>query len=222
MVSFLNRLKSQAQSLSSEEKQSKEELDTNTRQTELACKTVWTYVSELCTTLNVLTPAAPAFALDKHAAWPPMKLHTFRVDSRKKTLRNQEVYDTISMGWTISPSVGAPALATTDVDFVPALERVEKNLKAGGVKFERKEVIVEQNKTPRRIIRFEYITQASGYITITTDHDNAKLNFRLANTNGFGVKHIACPVDRMQPAFLDEMAKLIVAQPNQFFSTTME
>lgn len=221
-MSFLNQLKSQAQSLNTEEKQSKEELDANTRQTELACKTVWTYVSELCKTLNVLSPAAPAFAVDKYGVWPPMKLHAFRADSRKKTLRSQEVYDTISMGWSISPLVGTPVLASIDVDFGPALERVEKTLSSGGVKFERKDIVVQQDKKQRRVIRFEYMTQTNGYITITTDHDNAKLNFRLANATGLGVKNIAWPVDRMQPAFLDEMAKLIVAQPNQFLPMALE
>jgi hypothetical protein len=71
-------------------------------------------------------------------------------------------------------------------------------------------------------MRFEYIKQVSGYITIITDHYNAKLNFRLANTNEFGVRHITWSVDRIQLAFLDEMAKFIVAQPNQFLPMSME
>ena len=215
-MSFLNQLKSQAQSLNTEKAQTREEIEANTLQTELACKTAWTYISELVKHLNVLVPPAPVFSLDKGAAWPAMKLHNFRADSRKKMLRDREVYDTISMGWTISPQGGAPTLSSVDVDFVHALERVEKNLSAGGVKFERKDIVVQQDKKPRKVIRFEYTTLANGFITITTDHDHGQLKFRLANTSGFGVMNIAWPADRIQPALLDEMAKMIVSQPHQF------
>lgn len=215
-MSFLNQLKSQAQSLSTEKAQTREEIEANTVQTELACKTAWTYISELAKHLNVLVPPAPVFALDKGAVWPAMKLHNFRADSRKKMLRDREVYDTISMGWTISPMVGAATLASVDVDFVHALERVEKNLSSGGVKFERKDMVIGQDKKPRKVIRFEYTTQANGFITITTDHDHGKLNFRLANTSGFGITNIAWASERIQPALLDEMAKMIVSQPHQF------
>jgi hypothetical protein len=214
-VSFLNQLKSQAHALQTQKVHNAEELATNTQATELACKTVWHYLNELCKHLNVLAPAAPEFALDKNAVWPPMKLVDFRLDARKKMLRDQELVDTISVGWHILPLQGEPRLATVDVDFVPELERVMKNLSAGGVKFERKDVI-QPDKKPKRIIRFEYTTQARGFVTITTDHDNAQLNFRLANTNGFGIKNVVWPAERMQSEFLDELAKLIVAQPSRF------
>ena len=220
-MSFLNQLKSQAQNAAAVQTQTRTDIEANTRQTELACKTVWHYVSELCKTLNVLAPPAPEFALDKNAVWPPMKLHDFRADSRKKMLRDQEVVDTISMGWQIIPVNGKPGVGTVEVDFVPALERVEKNLHAGGVKFERKDV-VQTDKRPRRVIRFEYVTQARGYISITPDHDNAQIAFRLANTSGFGVKNVIWPASRMQTDFLDELAKLIVAQPSQFVPAVLE
>ena len=220
-MSFLNQLKSQAQNLAVEQTKSSTDVQTNTKQTELACKTVWHYVSELCKTLNVIAPAAPEFALDKNAVWPPMKLQAFRSDSRKKMLRDQEVVDSISLAWEIVPMVGKPGTGVVEVDFVPALERVEKNLHSGGVKFERKDVL-QPDKKPRRVIRFEYVTQARGYVTITPDHDNAQIAFRLANTMGFGVKNVTWPVDRMQTEFLDELAKLIVAQPSRFVPVVLE
>ena len=218
-MSFLNQLKSQAQAqadaLQTQQVHNAEELVANTQATEMACKTVWHYLNELCKHLNVLAPAAPEFALDKNAVWPLMKLVDFRLDARKKMLRDQEVFDTISVGWHILPLQGEPGLATVDVDFVPEFERVMKNLSAGGVKFERKDV-VQPDKKPKRLIRFEYVTQARGFVTITADHDNAQLNFRLANTTGFGIQNVVWPAERMQSDFLDELAKLIVAQPSRF------
>ena len=219
-MSFLNQLKSQAQNLTVEQTQSHFEIEVNTKQTELACTTIWNYMSELCKTLNVLGPHACEFALDKNAVWPPMKLQDFRFDSRKKMLRDQEVVDTISIAWQIVPLAGKPGSGMVEVDFVPALERVEKNLHTGGVKFERKDV-VHADKKPRRVIRFEYVTQARGYVTITPDHVNAQIAFRLANTTGFGIKNVIWPSARMQTDLLDELAKLIVAQPSQFVSAEL-
>lgn len=214
-MSFLNQLKSQAHALQTQQVHNAEQLAANALATELACKTVWHYLNELCKHLNILAPAAPEFALEKNAVWPPMKLVDFRIDARRKMLRDQEVIDTISVGWDILPLHGAPQLATVDVDFVPEFERVTKNLTSGGVKFERKD-IVQTDKKPKRLIRFEYMTQARGFVTVTADHDNARLNFRLANTSGFGVKFVVWPAERMQSDFLDELAKLIVAQPSRF------
>ena len=214
-MSFLNQLKSQAHALQTQRVHNAEELANNTQATELACKTVWHYLNELCKHLNVLIPAAPRLALNKDAVWPPMELKDFRLDARKKMLRDREVFDTISLGWHILPQQGPPRMAFVDVDFVPELERVVKNLSDGGVKFERKDV-VQPDKKPKRLIRFEYMTQARGFVSVTTDHDNAQLRFRLANTSGFGVKNVVWPVQRMQSEFLDELAKLILAQPNCF------
>ena len=218
-MSFLNQLKSQAQAQANasqtEQVYNAQELAVNTQATEMACKTVWHYLNELCKHLNIIAPAAPEFALDKNAVWPPMKLVDFRLDARKKLLRDQEVFDTISVGWHILPLQGEPGLASVDVDFVPEFERVMKNLSTGGVKFERKDV-VQAGKKPKRLIRFEYMTQARGFVTVTTDHDNAQLGFRLANTMGFGIQNVVWPAERMQSDFLDELAKLIVAQPSHF------
>jgi hypothetical protein len=214
-VSFLNQLKSQANALQTQKVENETELAASTQKTELACKTVWHYLNELCKHLNVLVPQAPEFALDKKFVWPAMRLTDFRLDARKKILRDKEVVDTISVGWQIVPLQGQPTPTFIDVDFVPELERVEKNLWFGGVKFERKDVF-QPDKKPRRVIRFEFVTQARGYLTVTPDHDKAQLHFRLANTNGFGVKNVVWSAEKMQSDFLDELAKLIVAQPSQF------
>jgi hypothetical protein len=53
-------------------------------------------------------------------------------------------------------------------------------------------------------------------VTVTADHDNAQLVFRVANADGFGVVSSTWPVARIQNDLMDELAKLIVAQPNRF------
>jgi hypothetical protein len=214
-VSFLNQLKSQASALQNQQTEEARNLDANSAKTNLACQSVWHYLGDLARQLNVIEPAGPKFSLDGRTYWPTMKLCDFRVDSRKKKLRDKEVYDYISMGWQIVPQSGAPIEGVVSVNFPPDLERVVKRLGFGGITYERKEQRHPEKDKPQAIV-FEYQTQARGYLTVTADHDEAQLAFRLANANGFEIVNTSWPAERIQVELLDELAKLIVAQPSKF------
>lgn len=214
-MSFLNQLKMQASALQNEQAAQLQNLAENADKTERACKIVWHYLQELARQLTVLSPEAPRFSLDGKAYWPPMKLINFRADARKKSLRDKEVYDFIAIGWEIVPRVGAPISASVSVNFPPELERVQKRLAFGHVEHERKDVRHPEKNT-LQAIRFDYVTQARGNVTVTADHDNAQLVFRLANADGFGVVSTTWQAERLNNEWMDELAKLIVAQPSRF------
>lgn len=214
-MSFLNQLKSQASALQEQKSTLTQNLDTNIAQTEAACKTVWYYISDLARQLNVIAPAGPKFSLDGKTPWPAMKLTDFRADFRKKRLRDKEVFDYIGMGWQIVPQMGVPVGGAVTVNFPPDLERVQSRLSVGMVKHERKEVRHPEKNT-LQAFRFEYITETRGSVTVTPDHDNAKIEFRVVNANGFEVVNTSWPAGRIQTDVLDELAKLIVAQPSSF------
>lgn len=144
-----------------------------------------------------------------------MKLVDFRVDFRKKILRDKEVYDYIAMGWDILPQSGAPVAGAVSVNFPPDLERVQKRLAFGHVEHERKDVRHPEKNTLQAIC-FEYKTKARGNIMVTADHDNGHLQFRLANADGFGVVTTTWPATRIEHSLMDELAKLVVAQPSRF------
>ena len=214
-MSFLNQLKSQATALQSQQTSNQQDLEAHTAQTEMACKTIWHYVSELAKQLNVIAPAGPRFTLDGKTPWPAMKLVDFRVDSRKKLLRSKEAVDYIGMGWRIVPVMGNPVGGKVEVNFPPDLQRVESRIASGSVKHERKE-IRHPEKNSLQAIRFEYITEARGSLTITPDHDKASISFRIANASGFEVASVSYPAGSVTSDLLDEMAKMIVAQPSKF------
>lgn len=107
-MSFLNQLKTQAHALQSEQSAQKAHSEANTQLTEAASKTAWLYMDELAKQLNVIGPAGPKLSLDGKSHWPAMKLVDFRVDARKKLLRDKEVYDYIVMGWRLVPQMGVP------------------------------------------------------------------------------------------------------------------
>jgi hypothetical protein len=214
-MSFLDQLKSQANALQSQRNQQETRLEEYTTQTESACRQILSYLQELARQLNVLEPAAPPFTLDGKTSWPAMKLCDFRVDARRKKLRDREVFDYVAMGWQVVPQVGRPVSGAVKVNFPPDLERVESRLSWGSVKHERKEVRHPEKNTLQAVV-FEYLTQTRGYVTITADHDKGQLSFRLVNTAGFELLNSPWPAAKITTSVLEELAKRICGQPNRF------
>lgn len=214
-MSFLSQLKSQAHALQAEQSVHKNQHAESTRLTEAAAKTVWLYVADLAKQLNVIGPQGPALSLNGKTPWPDMKLIDFRVDARKKTLRDQEVFDYIVLGWRIVPRDGAPLSGSVSANFPPDLNRIESRLSVGFVQHERVNVRHPEKHT-LQAIRFDYQTEARASVTVTADHDAGQLAFRLANVQGFEVANTIYPAPRIQSPVLDELAKLIVGQPSNF------
>jgi hypothetical protein len=214
-VSFLNQLKSQARALQGQHEREAADLEQNTAETEKACDLAQYYLRDLAGQLNVISPAAPRFTLDGKTPWPAMKLVDFRVDARKKMLRNREVFDWIGMGWRVLPQVGQPVGGSVKVNFPPDLQRVESRLALGPVKHERKEVR-DPEKNKLLAIQFDYITETRGNVLITPDHDKGAIAFRLMNAAGFGLVNTTYPAADVKHELLDELAKLIVSQPHRF------
>jgi hypothetical protein len=214
-VSFLNQLKSQASALQTEQSAQQTHHEANTRLTEAASFTAWLYVTDLAKQLNVIGPTGPTLSLNGKTPWPLMKLVDFRVDARKKKLRDKEVFDYIVMGWRIVPSDGTPLEGSVSANFPPDLHRIEERLSVGAVKHERVNVRHPEKNT-LQAIRFDYMTEARGSVTITADHLEAKLAFRLANAQGFALLNASYPAEQIQSRLLDELAKLIVGQASSF------
>jgi hypothetical protein len=214
-VSFLNQLKSQAKALQTQQNQLRSNVEETTAQVEGACQFLLQYLQDLARQLNVIVPAAPAFSLDGKTPWPAMKLVDFRVDARKKMLRSREAFDYVGMAWRVVPQLGDPVGGLVSVNFPPDLQRVESRLAMGPVKHERKEVR-HPEKNSLLAIQFDYLTETRGNVVVTADHDKGQLAFRLMNASGFGIVNTTWPADKVNGEVLDELAKLIVSQPQRF------
>jgi hypothetical protein len=214
-VSFLNQLKSQATELSSQQAVAAHDLKANTANTEAACQLVAQYLRDLARHLTVIEPSGPHFTLDGKTPWPAMKLSNFHADARKKMLRDKEVFDTMTLGWTITSKMGVAVGGAVTISFLPEIERIQQILTFAHVEHERKETRHPQRNSLQSV-RFEYTTQARGNVSVKADHDAAQLVFRVANANGFGITTSTIPVARVTSDLMDEMAKLIVAQASTF------
>lgn len=214
-MSFLNQLKSQATALQQEQRTDTAEQQARIVATEGAARTAWVYLADLARQLNVISPVGPMLALEPRKPWPTTKLADFRCDSRKKKLLDQDVFDYSAMGWRIVLQDSAPLSGSVSVNFPPDMERVQKRLAAGSIAHDRVEVRHPEKNT-LQAIRFDYITEARGNVTITADHANAQLVFRLASVQALEVLTIRYPAHLINTVLLDEMAKLIVGQPSKF------
>lgn len=214
-MSFLNQLKAQASALQSAQVAQHTQQEANTRLVEAAAKTTWLYMSDLAKQLNVIHPAGPTLSLDGKTPWPPMKLVDFQADARKKKLRDQEVFDYIALGWRVVPQAGAPLPGSVSANFPPDLQRIETRLSNGNVQHERVNVRHPEKNT-LQAIRFDYLTEARGGVTITADHLRGALSFRLSNVQAFDLQTVLHPAGQIQSHLLDELAKLMLGQTNRF------
>lgn len=214
-MSFLSQLKSQASAVQSQREQHIQGVEQNTQATESACKEAWRYLQELAPQLNVLLPDGPVLSLDGKTAWPAMQLVEFRADARKKKLRDREVFDYIAIGWKLQPKPGGNRSGTITVNFPPDLQRVEASLQGASVPHERQD-IRHPEKNTLQAYRFEYQTEARGYVTITPNHDQGMVAFRLVTVSGFSVKDALWPAAKVTVGLMDELAKLLVQQPSRF------
>jgi hypothetical protein len=214
-VGFLNQLKSQAADLQSQQVAVQQDLAARTAATEAACQIVSQYLRDLARHLNVIEPSGPSYSLDGKTPWPAMKLNTFHADARKKMLRDKEVFDTISMGWVITPKMGVAVGGAVTISFLPEVERVQQALTSAHVEHERKETR-HPGRNSLQSVRFDYTTQARGSVAVKADHDAGQLVFRIANARGFGIANKAISAASIHTDLMDELAKLIVAQPSTF------
>lgn len=214
-MSFLNQLKNKAQSLQQQRSAEDQHVEELTSQTEQAGRLVLGYLQDLGRQLTVIQPPGPALTLDGKTPWPAMKLVDFRVDARRKMLRDREVFDYMAIGWRVVPQVGEPVVGIVRVNFPTDMQRVEDRLAMGPVKHDRHEVR-HPEKNVLQELRYEYVTQTRGSVMVTPDHEHGQLHFRLLNTSGFEVVQTTWPAARVTQDLLDELAKRIVGQPSLF------
>lgn len=215
MVSFLNQLKSQADAIQAKSREHQTEKDLCTELTEGAALTTWLYLAELVKQLNVIQPDGPELTLDGKTPWPRMKMVNFHIDSRKKILRDKEVFDYIAVSWQIVPHEGEKLSGSVSANFPPEMKRIEDRLFFGFVKHEKVDVRDPEKNTLKEF-RFDYTTQARAGVTVTANHDESRLDFRLSNLQGFQITTPSYAASEIQAPLLDELAKLILGQASRF------
>ncbi len=212
-MGFLEQLKHQAQEVQSQRGAAVQHLDANVEATEQACQTLWRYLADLSTQLNIIQPPAFDVSLDGRNRWPPMKLTDFRFDARKALIRQREVIGHLTLGWQLQPHTAAPERGSVSVNFPPDLARVESRLRAGQVKHERLEQRHPDTRKLQAVV-FEHDFVARAGIVFTADHDQARFQVHAACLRSMDVAQFNLAASDVTTDWLDDMAKAILGQPS--------
>ena len=214
-MSFLNQLKTHAEIVRTRQQSDTRNLTLCTDRVEQACEMTWKYWHEMVRQLSIIEPKGASFSLDGKTFWPEMRLVDFHIDSRKKMLRNREVYDYVQIHWRIVPRHGDPVPAEVVVNFPTELDRITRRLELGGIKHDRKDIRHPKTNALQGY-HFDYETAASGAVTMIANHDQDCLIFKLRNLDGFLQEQSHRPASDVSSFLLDELAKRIVGEPSRF------
>lgn len=214
-MSFLDDLKRQADALKTQQTIDTATLARNAALVEAACKTTLHYWMELAQQLNVLQPTPPVrFSLDKSTVLDGLKRCDFRVDSRRKQHRNQEVFEYLVIH---GQQKSGRALALKK-DFPPEIERLEARLRQAGITPDTNWV---RHPDSGRLeeVRFAFTADVSLMVRLLPDHDQGTLRFQISNFDGLETVNADFPAHLVGSELLDQLARWVIGEPNDFLKT---
>lgn len=211
-MGFLDNLKQQAEALKSQQSLDTATLARNALLVDAACKTTFQYWMELAPQLNVLQPRTRVrYSLDNRTPLDNLVRGDFRVDSRRRRLRDQEVCDHV-----VLHGVQKSGQTLTLVkDFPPEIERLEARLHQGGIT---PDVTTVRDPDKGRLQEVRYTFKADLVIAVRLlpNHDLGTLRFQMSNFDGFETVTAEFPAHKVGSALLDELARWITGEPHQF------
>jgi len=211
-VSFLNDLKKQADQLRAGQGVDLAAQQARMQATEQACQMTFKYWVDLCAQLDVLQPLARGrYVFDSKAAFDGCRLTSFRPDIRKRTLNGQQVTDHVALNCDIRTG---QAVSLTK-DFITDIERLERRLLQGSVQCSPRQV---RDPDTNKLIEvcYEFVADMQAGVRLKPDHDAATVQFTIDNLEGLGRWVIAFPAADVNVPLLDELAKWLAGQPNEF------
>ncbi|WP_119154558.1 hypothetical protein [Caldimonas tepidiphila] len=211
-MSFLDDLKRQAEALQNRQQNDAASFERNAQLVESACRTVFQYWLDLAQQLNVLAPASPGrHVLDSRHVFSALPMHDFRVDARRQPLRGLEVHEHI----TLSCRIGDGRDLVLKKDMPPEIEKLEARLRLAGIKHS-PESVREPGSGRYLHTRYEFKLDFLAFARLLPQHERGTLRIQVDNFDGFEGLVLELPAIELNRAVLDELAKLLLGQPNRF------
>ena len=132
-MSFLNQLKSQAQTIQAQQTVDQQSQLQTLEAVERCTHQAWRYLDELAAQLRVLQPDGPRLSADGKTPWPAMRASEFRVDARRKSVQGRELFDYVLMAWTLMPKMGVAVQGSVSAGLLAEMQQIESRLGAGQV-----------------------------------------------------------------------------------------
>ncbi len=213
-MGFLDDLKRQAEAAKAGQATDTAALERNAMLAEAASKTVFNYFDTLIRQLEVLRPVSKTrYVLDRRTSFEQLPMVDFKVDARRRKLRGQDVYETISLHGRLR---NGQKLAFSK-DFLPDIEKIDAKLRQANAPVHAQAVRNPENNKLQEM-RYEMLVDFGFAITVTPDHDRASLPFKVINFDGFETVTLELPALEVGSTRLDELAKWLLGEPHQFFA----
>ncbi len=213
-MGFLDDLKRQAEAAKAGQATDTAALERNAMLAEAASKTVFSYFDTLIRQLEVLKPVSKTrYVLDRRTSFEQLPMVDFKVDARRRKLRGQDVYETISLHGRLR---NGQKLAFSK-DFLPDIEKIDAKLRQANAPVHAQAVRNPENNKLQEM-RYEMLVDFGFAITVTPDHDRASLPFKVINFDGFETVTLELPALEVGSTRLDELAKWLLGEPHQFFA----
>jgi hypothetical protein len=217
-VGFLDNLKRQADALKTQQSQDGATLARHTALVEAACKSTLQYWLELAPQLNVLQVKPKVrFSLDNRTPLENLVRCDFRVDSRRRQLRDQEVFDHV-----VLHGVQRSGQSLTLVkDFPPEIERLEARLRQAGITADVTAVRNPQNNSLQEM-RYTFKADVVAMVRLLPDHDAGRVRFQVMNLDGFETLTAEFAAHQVGSGLLDELARWLTGEPHQFLKDALD
>lgn len=211
-MGFLDDLKQQADAARAQQAGDSAALARNTALVESACATISRYFTTLAAQLDVLKPAAAGrFVLERRRTLDGLALRDFKIDARRDSLHTSGLHDHVSLHWRIA----SPQKLEFVCDFPPEIERLEGRLRQSGADVDAEAVRNPDNGRLKEM-RYRLAAEFRGGVLAVPDHARGQVRFQLDNLDAFETVHVEFPAFEIGSARLDDMARWIVGQTNDF------
>jgi len=210
-VGLLDDLKRQADMARTHDSLQKSLREENVRAVEEAMHRTFLYLLDLFKQLAILRPTNPInYTLTGIADLKGLGWGDAFVDGRKKRVGDRDVYDYIDfwIKWT------QPGSLSVERDMPQTIAKVRDFLWAHNIKFTEE----EKKNELRSLVKVTFTIPKAVTVdfTLKADHENRKLLFFSKNALRLGMDDFAVPADEMTEAVIEELAKLLIAQPSEF------
>ncbi|MCX7141712.1 MAG: hypothetical protein NT123_11630 [Proteobacteria bacterium] len=207
-MGLLDDLKKQADMVKSQQLSQQSMLQESIKLVEVKMNQTFVYLNDLFKQLSVLRPTNPmVYSIPGIGDFQNLGFAESFVDYRKKKINDKDHYDVIVffIKWAL------PQNLVVERDMPATIQKVRDVLWSFGLKFTEEEVKKAGGGFQK--MKFTIPHSITCDITITADHENARLVVKGKHLLRLGQEELRIPAEDVNEALLEEFAKMLIGQP---------
>ena len=208
-MGLLDDLKKQADMVKSQQLSHQTFLQESIKLVEGRMHQTFLYLNDLLKQLAVLKPVNPTvYSVPGVGDFHDLGFAESFIDYRKKRIGDSDYYDNISLfiKWT------SPVNLVVERDMPAAIQKVSDVLWSFGIKFTEEKIKKPGGGFEK--MKFTVPSNVTCDITISADHDNARLVAKCKHFFRLGPDELRIPAADINEALLEEFAKMLIGQPS--------